>query len=979
MTDAATSLPPLPPPPPDSIVEARVLTTILGGPTAESTFAPPGYEIVHRLGSGAMGAVFLARHVRLNRFVALKMLRCRDTGSRALLSSEAGAIARLQHPNIVQIFEVGETAEGPFLALEYVDGGSLQDRLATTPPAPAEAAGLIQTVARAVHHAHERGLVHQDLKPANILISGFGVRGLGFGQAEVRNHIPGVTEGLNPKPESLVPKVADFGLARDLSAATTRGVVGTPGYMAPEQAGAGGEITVRTDVYSLGAVLYECLTGRPPFAESTAEETLASVREREPIPVRQVRPTTPRDLAAVCETCLQKDPVLRYASAADVADDLARYRRGEPIAARPVGKLERAWKWACRRPVVATLAAVSTAALVTVMLGGAVYQSRLREANRIALRNEARSKTNYRRALAAVEQLLTRVGGDRLVNVPEADAVRADLLRDALRFYDGFLADADDPDPALRREVAQAHLRVAVIDQALGRPDEATTHFNEAIDRTAALADEAPERTEFRDELADARRQYGEFLAHWTNPRRAAEEFDSARAIWLALAAADPADGHYPARVALCDHLIGWWHDSVGRTADAESAYRRALAGRETAVARDPSAENRRDLAMTLHNIAVVYSRTGRQNTAIAHESEAAGLFELLTQADPTDHDARGRWSAGLHNLGVLHSTAGHAGEARRCYEQALALREDIARAHPLVPAIQAALAETCNALAAEDVGALRRNDTEPLARRAVDLYERLVQQYPQNSGYAESLLGCLTNLAVIHTTAKRPADAATVYERALSIAGRLVREQPANPHFATAVAAVCLNRGNLEDVRGRPADALPWYERCLQAADDALAKDGSLADAQTWRLYAHGGRAKTYEALQDYAAAVRDWDRVVELSPETDRRDYRLMRTTSLARSGALGRLEAELGDLSTAADATAMQQLAEACAAAARAGDSGRDDKWKQRATDFLRRAFAAADFRHRGQILLELANNPDFRSLNRLPGPSSASASH
>jgi tetratricopeptide (TPR) repeat protein len=959
MIDATTSLPALPPPPPDSIAEAHVLATILGEPTPLPAVAPPSYEIVRRLGRGAAGEVFLARHLRLNRFVALKMLRRRGAGSQALLAAEAAAIARLQHPNIVQIFEVGEIPDGPFLALEYVDGGSLQKRLSAGPLSPAEAAALIETVARALHHAHERGLVHLDLKPANILLQ--------FANCE--SQIDSDQSAISSL-RFAIAKVADFGLARDLSLGAGGGMAGTPGYMAPEQAGAGIEVTVRTDVYALGAVLYECLTGLPPFAEPTAEGTLAAVREREPAPVRDVRPGTPRDLAAVCETCLQKDPARRYASADDVADDLARFRRGEPIAARRIGRVERVWKWARRRPVVASLTALSTGAVVALVVGTVTYQGRLREANRIALRNQVRAETNYRRALAAVEQLLTRVGGDRLVNVPEADAVRAELLGDALRFYEGFLAEADDPEPALRQEVARAHLRVAVIDQALGRPTDAAVHFREAVDRSAELTDAFPDRPEHRNDLADAQRQYGDFLAHWTDPRHAGEQFESARRIWQDLAAADPANGLYLSRIALCDHLMGWWHDAAGRMAEAEAAYARALDGRRAAVARDLSADNRRDLAMTLHNVAVVHSRTGRPKTAIEYETQAVGLFETLARSDAGDHDSRGRLSAGLHNLGVLYSTAGQVAEARRNYERALAVREGIAQAHPLAPAYQAALAETCNALAADDVGTLRCADTEMLARRAVDIYERLVGQWPRNAVYAESLVGSLTNLAVLHTTAKRLTEAATAYERALAIAERLSREQPSNPHFVTASAAVCLNRGNLEGLLGRPADALPWYDRSLKAAENALAKDGSLADARTWRLYTHGARAKTLARLGDFPGAVRDWDRVVELADTADRRDYRLMRTTALAQAGAFARLDSELNELSSAADSPALQQLAEACAAAATraAGDDALGSRrWAGRAAEFLRRALSAANLRRRGEILVEAWNNPDFRSLN------------
>jgi serine/threonine-protein kinase len=914
-----------------------------------------------------MGDVYLACQVRLKRLVALKVIRDDLPGPalRERFQAEAEAVARLQHSNIVQIYEVGEVDGRPFLALEYVDGGSLHDHLRGTPLPPGRAAELVQVLARAVHHAHDRGLVHRDLKPANVLLAADGT-----------------------------PKVADFGLVRLISggpgdeaggaAAPAEGdtrvgaVVGTPSYMAPEQAaGAGDRVGPQTDVYALGAILYECLTGRPPFAGATLDETLAQVRGRESVPPRHLRPDVPRDLETVCLKCLEKDPDRRYASAQELADDLGRFLRGEPVRARPVGATTRLWKWARRRPVVAALSGVSALALAGLLVGGAAYQSLLRASDRQARRAQARAESNYRRALAAVEQLLTRVGGDRLVNVPEMDGVRAELLQDALRFYEGFLADADDPDPALRWETSLAHVRVAVIQHALGRPADADAHFRQAVDRLAALADAFPDRPDYRDGLADARRQYGDFLASWTDPRQAGEQFDRARQLWLDLAAADPADARYPARVALCDHLTGWWHDAAGRMAEAEAAYDRALAGRREAVARAPTADARRDLAMTLHNLAVVHSRTRRPATAVEHEAEAVALFEALARANPGDDETRGRWSAGLHNLGVLQSHAGHPDDARRCYEQALGIREALAKGHPLVPNFQAAWAATCMALAAEDMQQLRRADTEPLARQAVTLYDRLSEQWPQNSGYAASLLGALTNLALLYQSSKRPGEAAAVYDRARAVAERLIAAQPDNPHHATALAALCLNRGNLDGAGGRPRDALAWYDRSIAAADRALARDVRLADARTWRLYAHGARGQVCEQMHDYAAAVRSWDRVVELSDATDRRTYRLLRTTALARAGAYDRTAAEAAALAAeTADPAELVHLAGACAAAAArakndsalpAGDRRpRSDALAAQALALWRRAASVADLRQRLEIALEVFKNPDLRAL-------------
>jgi WD40 repeat protein len=283
--------------------------------------------------------------------------------------AEAEAAARLQHPNIVAVYEVGESEGRPFLALEFVDGPSLAARLAGTPQPPAGAARLAEVLARAVDHAHERGVVHRDLKPANVLLAG--------SEGERRGVSPPVEDALDRLPDAAplancVPKIADFGLAKrtDMAGLTASGaIVGTPSYMAPEQAaGKGREVGPAADVYALGAILYECLTGRPPFLGATAADTLLQVVSQEPVPPRRLQPGVPRDLETICLKCLRKDAARRYASARDLADDLRSFLDGQPIRARPVGTAERLARWCRRNPALAAL----TAALAALLVGTAV-------------------------------------------------------------------------------------------------------------------------------------------------------------------------------------------------------------------------------------------------------------------------------------------------------------------------------------------------------------------------------------------------------------------------------------------------------------------------------------------------------------------------------------------------------------------------------------------------------------------------------
>jgi serine/threonine-protein kinase len=273
----------------------------------------PGYEILGELGRGGMGVVYQARQTRLNRLVALKMILAGGHAGEqdlARFKIEADAIARLQHPHIVQIYDIGEQGGLPYFSLEYCPGGSLASKLDGTPWPARQAARLVETLARATHAAHQAGIIHRDLKPANVLLTADGT-----------------------------PKITDFGLAKRLDQSqqqTASGaIVGTPSYMAPEQAGGRRrDIGPQTDVYALGAVLYELITGRPPFRAATALETLVQVVEQEAAPPRLLNPALDRDLQTICLKCLEKDPRRRYASAAELADDLGRFQQGESIRAR---------------------------------------------------------------------------------------------------------------------------------------------------------------------------------------------------------------------------------------------------------------------------------------------------------------------------------------------------------------------------------------------------------------------------------------------------------------------------------------------------------------------------------------------------------------------------------------------------------------------------------------------------------------------
>jgi WD40 repeat protein/serine/threonine protein kinase len=379
-----------------------------GSATGDHRHEPEGcpkhigsYEVVSVLGRGGMSVVYKALQPGLGRVVALKRLSPREPNGPdvARFLREAAAVARMHHPNIVQVYEVGQDGGRPFLALEYLPGGNLAEYLRGIPADPRDAAELLEKVARAVHHAHEQGIVHRDLKPSNVLL----------GRPDSETSADGAGASLEYPPREplseLVPKVSDFGLARsvteDQSLTLPDTLVGTPAYLAPEAIRQPGLTTTAGDVYALGVILYEMLTGRPPLVGPTALATLRLVEAADPVPPSRLQPHLPRDLDTIALTCLHKDPRHRYPSALEVAEELRRFLDGKPIRARPVGRLASGWLWCRRNPVVAGLGAALAASVLLGLAVALVLLGQARQSATDAAASAGRAGENEARALAA--------------------------------------------------------------------------------------------------------------------------------------------------------------------------------------------------------------------------------------------------------------------------------------------------------------------------------------------------------------------------------------------------------------------------------------------------------------------------------------------------------------------------------------------------------------------------------------------------
>jgi tetratricopeptide (TPR) repeat protein len=610
-------------------------------PVEVSVPEPPEYDVLGLLGRGGMGVVYKARHRRLRRPVALKMFEPgRKPSPRDVLRfrAEAEAIARLRHPHVVLIHEIGEWNGLPFLALELCDGGTLADKLKQLALPPREAAALIEQVARAVQAAHAAGIVHRDLKPANVLFTADGT-----------------------------PRVTDFGLAKVLQedadaprdATRTGEPIGTPRYMAPEQASARHDLVgPATDVYALGTLLFECLTGRVPFLATSVVDTLDQIRNDDPPSPRRFQPGVPRDLATICLACLHKEPDRRYPSAEAVADDLRRFLDGKPITARPTPPWERAWKWCRRRPAHATLIAVGLLLLVAGLTAAGIREREERKRiaaaraevedliqqgqEALARQDERTAAERFQKAWRVVkaepalrdyhtgvsgwldhaQRAVTRYHWKQRVPPPEFDAKRDEAL------FLGLLLDGDRPaavaaareavaaaleltlpDPAWRAEREQLVLLDAELVRAAGGPAAALARLDAAAGfdsrlfhtRRACYLDELA----LPDEAAAARRRAAQFPPDETPARLCAgadrvraRDFAAAAREFDAVLAADPE--HFAARLfaAACAlHLDRPGEAKVGLTACVAQRPRFAWAylyrGRCAQKLGDPAAAKR--------------------------------------------------------------------------------------------------------------------------------------------------------------------------------------------------------------------------------------------------------------------------------------------------------------------------------------------------------------------------------------------------
>jgi serine/threonine-protein kinase len=841
----------------------------------------PGYEILDELGRGGMGVVYLARQIRLNRLCALKMILAGDHASQLAaqrFQTEAETIARLRHTNIAQIYHIGDHDGLAFLEMEYIEGGSLERRLDGTPWPARKAAELLAALAHGVRQAHETGIIHRDLKPGNILVEKDGT-----------------------------PKIADFGLAKtlDVQSGLTQSdsILGSPSYMAPEQAGGHAkEAGPLADIYALGAILYELLTGRPPFRAGSFLETLEQVKTTEPVSPSRLVPSLPRDIETICLKCLQKEPAKRYASAAALEDDLRRFQSGEPILARRVSRAERAWRWCRRNPAVAAL----VASLLVVLIGGfsATTVLWLR-----AERLRAQAEDNFHQAREAVDGYLTRVAESRLLGVPGLQPLRRELLESALAYYESFVRQREG-DPALQHELARALGRVARINAELGRRPEALKGYEKALEILSRASDRSGKEDPSRQaELARYHQAKGDVHRQIGDRAAALQSYQAAEVILRRLAglagdsSSSPATGpaqtddpEFRLALAILLDSIGTVHRDARELEKAVHYYGEAMQI-EWSVVRDP--KKLRETTRLARHLATMFTKLGDISVELGMPADAL------------------RWVVGNAVIDAADFGGGMAGRF-------------------------------------------------PLYKRAESILDALIREAPTDervNDFRRDLADCREHNARALLGIDRAEEALSSYREALAIRQRLAQENPAVTEYQEELARIDFDIGSLDDRRGKPDEATELYRQAVDRQRVVVATSPAAAPALRTLARQLGKLGQAQRKLGRPAQAIDNFREACELFerlPQPAADDFYELATlrafcVEVAAAGKAKLTEQERQEAQRVAGAAVV-----AFSRAIDAGFEGHDQARNELAFDAIR---SRDDFKAQMARLEELAKGPEW----------------
>jgi serine/threonine-protein kinase len=868
------------------------------GPVRIETIAyqPRGrerYTLTRLHARGGIGQVWLAHDTDLGREVALKELRSDrlegpDIGARFV--DEARITGQLEHPGIVPVYElVRPEGDGvPFYTMRFVRGRTLtavieayhQKRVAgeAGPLDQRELLGAFVGVCNAVAYAHARGVVHRDLKGQNVVLGDFGeVMVLDWGLAKVRS----AQSGKSFEETLHQPVLREQGTSRG---ETLPGqVLGTPGYMAPEQAeGRLEKIDERTDVYGLGAILYEVLTGKPPFVGGDTPEVLQKVIHERPVRPRDLVPAVPRALEAVCLKALAKNADQRYESVKALSDEVRHWLADEPVTAYRDGLPARLSRWSRRhKPLVAAAATLLVAAVGGLAATTAVVHGQQQETERqrdlaLAERDRAdrqqqetkkqkdravgerdRADRNFALIQKALEETTTRIADNRRLKEADFHGLRKELLATAVPFYQELAAQRGG-DAKLEAARGQTYLRLAKVRGEMGRIDDALADLGQAEKLFRKLLARDPGGVELCRGLAECRMATGSWLVDRSQLKPAQKAVREAIKLWEQLSAEAPRVGGHPRELARSHQVLGTVLAALGRRKDSEAELRTSLKIMARLVKGFPaSADFRFELASIHHNLGVHFYHTAHWQAGEQEYRTALRVRAKLVDEFPAEFAYRQAQAQDYESLAILLVRTGKGRQAVAMWEKALKIQEKLVTEFPALPSCRQDLAHTCHNLSRQVADPARK---KALAERSLQIKEKLVADFPQVPGFRDDLARSLLGRADRLIAARQWPEAQEAVDRAQELQAQLVAKFPEVVQYAVYQGAGLAAGGELELARGRLLPALSWYDKAAVKLEAAIKRNWSptiarpmFYDAQFKRaiiLYNLARHAEAFEAL---------------------------------------------------------------------------------------------------------------------------------
>ena len=943
----------------------------------------PGFEIESKLGEGGMGIVYCARELKLNRRVALKVL----LSGRAALPTElerfqveAESVAKLRHENIVQIYQVGEFEGVPFFAMELIDGPNLEAYTKAKPIGDRKSAALVETLASTLHHAHQHGIVHRDIKPQNVLITKDGQ-----------------------------PKIADFGLAKHLdreSGQTKSGsVIGTPNYMAPEQAaGKSSEAGPVTDVYALGGVLYYLITGRPPFQSETVVDTLRLVVESDPPSPRILNPSVNRDLQTICLKCLEKEPAKRYASAGELADDLARFLDNRPIIARPIGPVQRLGRWCRRSPRVAAL---SFALLFVVLIGTTGIFVKWREAEQ----QREQAVINLAKARQTVNEFYVVISENELLNVEGMQPLRATLLQKALVYYRDLLqqesgelhAESDvastwyrigkitfghrvsvaesvdayrnslriydrlleqDPDnPVLRASLAEVHSSLAIALAELGNYQDAMKSLTLALTIQEALREEFPDDITLTvqyvtslNALADRHNNTGQNQLAFQANAKALVAVDEALMRWADQLLAEDETSWYqflkdptggvldpmPLEIlglveahAGLHNQLGLFEREQGKLETAAEHYLGAIADVQELIEIAPDSQTlRQDLAGYSLNLANVYDEL-HDSRAKVHYQESVKILRELAEGNPAVNWYQHRLATVLLEQGIYEKNQDNLDEADQLLVESIEIGRAVMAKSPDVATFRSGLAHAYQSRGAVGGEAGNYVQAKQAIGKAIELLERLVLEDDDSINFTFLLANAYHCMGMLLNESGQAAEAKPFLTKAIGLREPVVLS---NPEIIGNRTSLINHYGVLDLVYLELGDlelSEKTNTRLIELCDGLIADDVATDYAAEMSATAYRDRARVRTNLKRFDLAIEDWNACIRTAQQPWPDYYHACRVRTIALSGDHPRALQQSGKFEPANEGGTMLMQARALGtiSLALAEDTSLDDTERNR----------------------------------------------